>query len=60
MKNIYIALGITMSIVFSVNLRAQTKDTEAADKLYQRFEYVSASKAYLDLVGKGKDRKSVV
>ena len=54
MKNIYIALGITMSIVFSVNLRAQTKDTEAADKLYQRFEYVSASKAYLDLVGKGK------
>ena len=33
---------------------AQNKDTKAADKLYNRFEYVDAAKAYQKLVDNGK------
>ena len=58
MKNIYKKLTLTLLLIsnmFCLNqLSAQNKDTAAADKLFQRFEYVAASKAYLDLVGKGK------
>lgn len=54
MKKIYLTFGIVLSILFNTTLRAQTKDTQVADKFFQRFEYVAASKAYLELVGKGK------
>ena len=33
---------------------AQNKDTETADKLYNRLEYVDAADAYLKLAEKGK------
>lgn len=33
---------------------AQNKDTERADKLFARYEYVDAAKAYQELVEKGK------
>ena len=33
---------------------AQNKETQNADKLYNKFEYVSASEAYLKLVSNGK------
>ncbi|MFP5437277.1 MAG: OmpA family protein [Bacteroidia bacterium] len=36
-------------------LLAQNKDTEAADKLFARFEYVDAAKEYLKLAQKKKD-----
>ena len=53
-KIVGIAMGICMSMTLTSTVQAQTKDTQAADKFFQRFEYVAASKAYLDLVGKGK------
>lgn len=51
MKKIF--LQISFIFVFTISL-AQNKDTKIADKHFNRFEYVDASKAYLDLVGKGK------
>ena len=50
MKNLYIAIAF----VISTGLWAQNKDTEKADKLYARFEYVDAAQEYLKLVDKGK------
>lgn len=38
----------------SLSLSAQNKDTETADKLYNRFEYVDAAQAYLKLVENDK------
>ncbi len=35
-------------------LQAQNKNTESADKLFSRFEYVDAAEAYLKLVENGK------
>lgn len=50
MKNIYITLGLFASMMVA----AQNKDTETADKLYNRLEYVDAAEAYLKLAEKGK------
>ena len=51
MKNLYIAISF---VIVSTGLSAQNKDTAAADKLYERYEYVDAAKEYLKLVDKGK------
>lgn len=51
MKNLYITLSF---VIASMTLSAQNKDTEKADKLFNRFEYVDASDEYLKLVDKGK------
>ena len=51
MKNLYIALSF---VIISSSLYAQTKDTEKADKLYNRYEYVDAAAEYVKLVEKGK------
>jgi tetratricopeptide (TPR) repeat protein len=50
MKKLYISL----SLLAGLSLCAQNKDTETADKLYARYEYVDAADAYLKLIDKGK------
>ena len=52
MKNIYLLLSFV--IVTTITLKAQTKETEKADKLFKQFEYLDASTEYLKLVGIGK------
>lgn len=51
MKNLYIALSF---VALSSSIFAQNKDTKAADKLFSKFEYVSAAKEYQKLVDNGK------
>ncbi len=51
MKKLYIVLSFVAGIS---TLFAQSKDTESADKLYNRFEYVEAAEQYLKLVENGK------
>ncbi|MEC4048123.1 OmpA family protein [Flavobacterium sp. SUN046] len=51
MKNLYIALSF---VAMSSSLYAQNANTKAADKLFNRYEYVSAAKAYQSLVDGGK------
>jgi tetratricopeptide (TPR) repeat protein len=51
MKNLYIVLSF---VVLSLTVSAQNKNTKAADKLFNRFEYVDASKEYLKLIDNGK------
>ncbi len=51
MKNLYIALSF---VSISASVFAQNKDTKAADKLFSRYEYVSAAKEYQKLVDNGK------
>lgn len=51
MKNLYIAL---LFVAISSSLIAQNKDTKTADKLFNRYEYVSAAKEYQKLVDTGK------
>lgn len=51
MKNLYIALSFGL---ISSALMAQNKDTKSADKLYSKYEYVSAAKEYQKLVDNGK------
>ncbi|MGV9002955.1 OmpA family protein [Flavobacterium sp.] len=51
MKNLYIALCIAIT---SLSITAQNKDTKSADNLFNKFEYVDASKEYLKLVEKEK------
>ena len=51
MKNLYIALSFGL---ISSSLIAQNKDTKAADKLFNRYEYVSAAKEYQKLADNGK------
>ena len=51
MKKIY----ITLSLLAVMTMAAQNKDTETADKLYAKFEYLDAAKEYLKLTNKGKD-----
>lgn len=51
MKNLYIALSFGL---ISTSLIAQNKDTKTADKLFNRYEYVSAAKEYQKLVDNGK------
>ncbi|RRJ91673.1 OmpA family protein [Flavobacterium macacae] len=50
MKKIY----ITLSLLAGMSLAAQNKDTEKADKLFLRFEYVDAAAEYQKLVDSGK------
>ena len=51
MKKIYILLSFVLG---GSTLCAQSKYTESADKLYNRFEYVDAAEAYLKLVENDK------
>ena len=51
MKNTYISLSF---VLFSSLLMAQNKNTKSADKLFNRYEFVSASEAYLKLVDQNK------
>ena len=46
MKNLYITLSF---VIASMTLSAQNTDTEKADKLFARFEYVDAANEYLKL-----------
>jgi outer membrane protein OmpA-like peptidoglycan-associated protein/tetratricopeptide (TPR) repeat protein len=50
MKNLY----ITITLLATMALTAQNKDTETADKLYSQLEYVDAANAYLKLAGSSK------
>lgn len=50
MKNFYITLGF---VIFTSALIAQTKETKKADKLYSRYEYVTAAEQYLKLTESG-------
>ena len=52
MKNICLLLSFVL--ISTATLKAQTKETERADKLFRQFEYLDASKEYLKLVGSGK------
>lgn len=47
MKNSYISICFVLA---SLSLSAQNKNTEKADKLFNRYEYVTAAKEYLKLV----------
>ena len=49
MKNLYITLSFMLA---ATAVTAQNQDTEKADKLYARYEYVDAAKAYLDIKDK--------
>lgn len=51
MKKLYITISLGL---ISLSILAQNKDTKAADKLYTRYEYVDAAKAYQKLVDDGK------
>lgn len=51
MKNLYIALSF---VAISSSIIAQNKDTKTADKLFNRYEYVSAVKEYQKVVDNGK------
>jgi len=51
MKNLYIAFFF---VAISATITAQNKDTKIADKLFNRYEYVSAVKEYQKLVENGK------
>ena len=46
MKNLYITLSFALA---SMTLTAQNSDTEKADRLFARFEYVDAANEYLKL-----------
>ena len=47
MKNLY----ITLSFMLAMSMAAQNKDTETADKHFNRLEYVEAAEEYLKLPG---------
>jgi outer membrane protein OmpA-like peptidoglycan-associated protein len=49
MKNLYITLSFMLAVQLATG---QNKDTEHADKLYARMEYVDAADAYLKLSNK--------
>ena len=51
MKNIYLVLSFVMACA---SLSAQNEDTKTADKLFNRYEYVTAAKEYLKLVDEKK------
>ena len=51
MRNLYIALSFA---AISSSICAQNNDTKAADKLFNRFEYVKAAAEYQKLVDNGK------
>ncbi|MFP9112344.1 OmpA family protein [Flavobacterium sp. RHBU_3] len=52
MKKLYIALAFAMAAQVTF---AQNAETEKADKLFSRFEYVDAAKEYLKIAQKKKD-----
>lgn len=47
MKNLYIAFCF---LTISLSINAQNKETQNADKLFNQFEYIAATNAYLKLV----------
>lgn len=51
MKNLYLSLSFLFASSITI---AQNKETKDADKLYNRYEYVSAAKEYLKLVDANK------
>ena len=51
MKNLYIAFSF---VIASSTMTAQNASTKKADKLYSRYEYVTAAEEYLKLVDQGK------
>ena len=51
MKNLYIAFSF---VIASSTIIAQNAATKKADKLYSRYEYVTAAEEYLKLVDQGK------
>lgn len=51
MKNLYILLSF---VITGMTVNAQNKDTQTADKLYNRFEYVDATQEYMKLVENNK------
>lgn len=51
MKNLYIAFSF---VIASSSVYAQSAATKKADKLYSRYEYVTAAEEYLKLVDNGK------
>ena len=51
MKNLYIAFSF---VIASSSVFAQSAATKKADKLYSRYEYVTAAEEYLKLVDNGK------
>ena len=51
MKKLYISLSLLAALTVS----AQNEATAEADKLYAKFEYLDAAKAYEKLANKGKD-----
>ena len=53
MKNIYISILSIVSLSLTP-LSAQKKDTQKADKLFKRLEYVDAAQEYLKLAESGK------
>ncbi len=57
MKKLYILLSFVL--VSTTTLKAQNKETQRADKLFNRFEYVDAVKEYLKLVDQGKETNYV-
>lgn len=57
MKNIKIF--ITLVILSGLSVTAQNKDTQSADKLFNRLEFVDAIQAYTKLVENGKGNEYV-
>ncbi len=53
MKKVYISILSIVSLSLTP-LSAQNKDTQKADKLFKRLEYVDAAQEYLKLAEKGK------
>lgn len=53
MRNTYISL-LSALVIGTASMSAQNKDTQKADKLFKRLEYVSAAQEYLKLAEKGK------
>ena len=51
MKNLYIVLSL---VALSSSIFAQNKNTKLADKLFNQYEYVKATKEYLQLVDNKK------
>jgi len=52
MKNLYLSIAFILAVQV---VMAQNKNTETADRLFGRFEYVDAAQEYLKVAKKGKD-----
>ena len=52
-------IPILFFVLASFSLWAQNKETKAADKLFESYDYVEATKAYLSLVDKGNSETYV-